>query len=397
MSRFESRMTRRNFALGSVAASAALMAGIPSGRSVVAQGQLPPLPEGATVVADGLLNPRFIAVGPDGSLYITESGVGGDEVLLPPNAEGTPTAVGTPGAATEDSVERGYTGQITKVAPDGTQSVFVSGLMSYSVGIGPAGITMGEGELFFSIGGTGLAGGVDPLPEENTINRVNLESGEVTQIAELSTYEVENNPDGQNINPNIHEIELDFDGRLVVCDQGGNTIYAVDPADGAIEVLTVIPPLGQLPGGEGITGDNATRQSMPTSLVLGNDSKQIGLLSYAWPPNVPSVLSLGADGSLTGIAGGLTFLVGLTYGRDGSLIGSQLFGPPNESGQFALGSVVRIFGDGTVQPVLENVLMPYGTAFDASGNLYVAVQSLISTADTPAGMVIRIDGVVPPA
>src|SRR5699024_2626773 len=137
-------------------------------------------------------------------------------------------------------------------------------------------------------------------------------------------YEEENNPDGQNINPNLHEIEVDFDGRLIVCDQGGNTIYVVDPATGGIDVLAVIPPLGQLPGGQEITGDAAMRQSMPTSLVLGSESKTIGLLSYAWPPNVPSVLSLGNDGSLTGIAGGLLFLVGLTYGRDGHLYGSQL-------------------------------------------------------------------------
>ncbi len=393
MSRFEPRMTRRTFARGSVAASVALAAGFPAGRAAMAQDELPPLPEGATVVADGLLNPRFLAMGDDGSLYITECGVGGDEVLLPPNAQGTPAPEVSPEEAPANAVMRGYTGQITKVAPDGTQSVLVPGLASYSTGIGPAGIATSGSDLYFAMGGTGVAGGVDPLPEENTVNHVNPETGEVTMIAELGPYEEENNPDGQNINPNLHELEVDFDGRLIACDQGGNTIYAVDPSSGEIEVLVVIPTLGQLPGGQEITGDAAQRQSMPTSLVLGSENKQIGLLSYAWPPSVPSVLSLSNDGNLTGVAGGLAFLVGLTYGRDGQLYGTQLFGPPDESGQFGLGSIVRIYGDGTVETVLDGLLMPYGTAFDTDGNLYIAMRSLLSAPGTAAGQVIRIDGV----
>lgn len=63
---------------------------------------LPPPPEGATVVADGLLNPRYLALGDDGTLYITENGFGGDETISPPavgtgELEATPD--GTPEAA----------------------------------------------------------------------------------------------------------------------------------------------------------------------------------------------------------------------------------------------------------------------------------------------------------
>jgi hypothetical protein len=38
-------------------------------------------------------------------------------------------------------------------------------------------------------------------------------------------------------------------------------------------------------------------------------------------------------------------------------------------------------------------MMPHGVAFDAEGNLYVAINSLMSGPDMPAGQIIRIDGV----
>src|SRR5688572_9474639 len=41
---------------------------------------LPPPPAGCAPIAEGLLAPRFIAIAEDGTVYVTESGIGGDEV-----------------------------------------------------------------------------------------------------------------------------------------------------------------------------------------------------------------------------------------------------------------------------------------------------------------------------
>jgi hypothetical protein len=55
------------------------------------EGGMPPLPEGATVVAEGLWNPGNLVFGPDGTLYIAETGVAG----TPPEAvPATPGAMG---------------------------------------------------------------------------------------------------------------------------------------------------------------------------------------------------------------------------------------------------------------------------------------------------------------
>lgn len=59
------------------------------GRGALAQGATPaaggpPLPPGAKVVASGLLNPRYIAIADDGTLYVSEAGEGGNEPIFGP-------------------------------------------------------------------------------------------------------------------------------------------------------------------------------------------------------------------------------------------------------------------------------------------------------------------------
>ena len=80
----------------------------------------PPLPEGCSVVAEGLMNPRFVAVADDGTIYITEAGMGGDEVISAPLGEGEPGATPVDQASAVPADTRGFTGQVTMVAPDGT-------------------------------------------------------------------------------------------------------------------------------------------------------------------------------------------------------------------------------------------------------------------------------------
>lgn len=413
MSVLDPRLSRRSFTKSAAAVSAGLALGVPASAAVLAQDAtpvvetapgLPPLPEGATVYAEGLWNPRFLVFGEDGTLYISEAGIGGDEVIGQPEVgtselEGGATPVAEPIATPEEPAAplstRGYTGQISAVAPDGTQSVLASGLASYSDGVGPVGIALGVGEVYFAIGGMGVGMGIDPLPEENTVNRLVLETGAVDVIAFPGGYEVDNNPDGTDVNPNLYEMATLGDGRLLVADAGGNTLYTIDPASGAFELAAVIPELGSLPGGEGAPSEMAARQSVPTGVATAPGGVTfVGLLSEFWPEGAPSVLTLGADGTLTPVAGPLSFVVGLAVGPDDHLYASQLFTPPAEGSQEpGIGSVVRVYGDGTIEPVVEGVMMPQGIAFDAAGNMYIATNSLISAPDAPAGQVIRIDGI----
>ncbi|MBA2469331.1 MAG: ScyD/ScyE family protein, partial [Chloroflexia bacterium] len=348
-----------------------------------------------------------------GTMYVTERGVGGDEILdigPPPGAEEAATpvqeAVATPVVAEATPAEeaappatRGYTGQITQVSPDGTQTVVVSELASYSIGAGPHGIAVQDGVVYFSIGGIAVSVNLEPLDGENGLHSFDPATGEVTQIAEFNTYEIENNPDGTDVNPNLYGVSGgDSDGRLTVNDAGSNTIFSVDPATGEFTLRGVVPDLNALTANveEGAITDDPARQPVPTGGAYNGTAYFVSLLSEGWPENGPSVLRVDGDGqfaSFTSVTTGRSFVTGLAVGPDGQLYLSQLFDDPAGA---PTGTIFRVnTGDGTVEPVVEGLVMPHGIAFDGDGNLYVTVYVLMSGPGAPAGQVVRIDGIAP--
>jgi hypothetical protein len=338
-------------------------------------GGLPPLPEGATLVAEGLYNPGNLVIGPDGTLYIAETGVAG-------GMEGDPAATPDPQAEPAQGPAPLVPGRISMVAPDGTQGVLTDAF-------GGIGIGIFEGEVFASTGGTSVSMGMVPLPEENTISAVNVETGETRIVASLGDYEVEHNPDGTDVNPNLYGLSITSDGTIHVADAGGNTLYAVDAASGAFELTGVVPNLTELTGATP-DAELGARQPVPTAVIAHDDGTlDVFLLSEGW--DGPNVLRMLPDGTVEPIAQGLSMLVSAVLGPDGKTYVSQL--TADFSGEMpAPGNVYRIDGD-VAEPVVENLFFPHGIAFDAEGNLYVAVNSIISGPDAPAGQVIRIDGV----
>lgn len=348
---------------------------------------MPPLPEGATVVAEGLWNPMDLAFGDDGTLYIAESGVagGGDEG---PGAAATPNPDGTLPMGPAPLVPP----QVSKVAADGTQSVLTAET-------GGVGIDVFNGEAYVSQGGGSVGSGFAPQPAENTVSAINLESGEVRLVANLGEYEVENNPDGTDVNPNLYGLGVTADGRIYVADAGGNTIYAVNAETGDFSLFAVVPNLTDLTGATPTAEEQAMqpgpRQPVPTGVAIDAGGYiNISLLGEGW--SGPSILAYAPDGTYTEGVSGLSMIVDIALGPDGLLYASQL--TADFSGEMpAPGNVLRINADGSIEPVAEGLMLPHGIAFDADGNLFVSVNSIISGPDAPLGMVLRFDGVATPA
>lgn len=432
MSRIERQRTldRRTLAKTGAVATVGLAAGLPAIRAAMAQDATPveeqvvstpelveestpvaeaptgpPIPEGTTLVAQGFSNPRFIARGTTGTLYVTEVGVGGDEPFGAPES-GTGELDATPGAtpvvATPAPVDftmtRGYTGAVSRVPVDGAREVLVEGLASYGGGVGAHGIALGVGEVYFAIGGVAVGSGATPLPEENTIWRYVVDTGEVSQIAALGQLEVDTNPDGTDVNPNLYEMASTVEGALLVNDAGGNTVYSVDLATGTATLLGVVPDFTALTGGA-LDPELGSGQPVPTGLDIGADGTvYVAALAEFWPEGTPTIMTLGADGTFTPVQTSetLNWVVALEVGPDGNLYASELFGAMTEQGP-GPGRVVRInLADGTVTPVLENVTMPHGLTFDEEGNLYLVIYSMVSAPGAPGGMVVRMDGVAAP-
>ncbi|MEA2526696.1 MAG: hypothetical protein QOF73_3923 [Thermomicrobiales bacterium] len=353
----------------------------------------PPLPAGATLVASNLLNPRFIAVADDGSLYVSEAGTGGDEqIFAPTGIEGSPEASPTP---QEPFGTRGLTGQVTQIAPDGTATVVAQGLPSYTLGpesTGPAGIVVADGTIWLAVGGPGPgAAFIDPIPNENSVVSIDPATGTVTLVADIGAYEHANNPHPAAIDSNLYGIALADDGLLHVADAGGNAVYHVDPTSGELTVLAVIE---DIPLPEGAQGPPML-QAVPTGVTANPaGGVYVGLLSGGpFPPGAAKVLAVSPDGTVADAATGLTMVVDVKVGPDGNLYASQistnfLSEPP------APGSVVRILADGTQETVVDGLMLPNGIDFDAEGNLYVVAGAVGFGA--PAGMVLRFDGVAVP-
>lgn len=346
-----------------------------------------------TVMATGLASPRGIAVGDDGNVYVAESGSGGDQVVK----------VGEGDEATE--LRLGNTGQIRRIAPDGSKTILASGLPSAGSlegeAAGPAGIIYENGALWVTTAGT--TPGLTPRPNEGSVLRIDPQSGAIQPVANVQSYEMANNPDGFAIDSNLYGLALGQDGKLYVADAGGNTLYRVDPGTGALNVVTVfgglpVPePLKQGPFAQGNPERNGAMEidPVPTGVSIAEDGDiYVGLLSgFPFLEGGTRVLHVTSEGDVHTQASGLTMVTDVEASPDGSVYVSEF-------GQFDLtsqppgfkpnsGRVLRVLTNGTKQVVAEGLNATNGLALDASGNLYAVVNSVSAT----DGQVLRFSNV----
>jgi len=258
-----------------------------------------------------------------------------------------------------------------------------SGLPSYSDGVGPTGIVVANGKIYVAIGGAYGRLGIDPLPNEDSVVSIDPATGAITQVADLGKYEVANNPDGTDVNPNLYGMDIGADGQLYVADAGGNTIYKVDPTSGQFSLLGIVPQ--RTPAGAPVqpsaspvaspTAGGGNLQPVPTAVHVGADGNvYVGLLG-ALVPGVGGITVAQADGTFRDVVTARTAVVGVALSPDGRLLASEISlniasSPP------AAGDVVRFETNGTVTPILGGLATPNGIAFDANGNLLVVVNSV---------------------
>lgn len=328
-----------------------------------------------TVVATGLNTPVGIVAEDGGTLWITDSGVGGQDSVPFPD----------PSTGEMIRIPAGNTARVVRVDPSGTQSDVVSDLPSVilpEAAIGAAGVAMLDGTLYFTNGG--WSEGTGPRQPKNAA-LLRLDGGQVTEVANTWDLEESENPAGALVEAHPYGITVGPDHMIWIADAAGNDLLRVDPQSGSVELVAVFDALPS-PVANAARGNAMETEPVPTAIAFMGGEAYVSFLPGApFVAGSGKVVHVSADGEYTDYATGFSMLSDLETGPDGNLYGVSM-GSFEEGPTPSSGAVIRIGPGETSEPVLTGLQLPTAVAFDRDGNAYVVLSGL---GQPGAGQVVK--------
>ncbi|NNE36005.1 MAG: ScyD/ScyE family protein, partial [Rhodothermales bacterium] len=315
--------------------------------------------EAGRVLTSGLNGPMGILVAEDGSVWVVDSGVGGeDEKQYPDLHTGVPK-----------TVHFGHTSRVIRVAGDGSQTevaTLPSMVMSPEETVGGARFSIVDGALYVTSGTWMAAAGDEPWTNMASIVRV--EDGGPVEVSSTYALESELNPDSLAVDSNPYGMVTGPDGKLWVTDAAGNSVLRVDPQTGDAGLVAVFDAItSPLPNPN--RGGRMESDPVPTGIAFDRDGNLFVALLPGFPfiPGSARVVRVSPDGEVSDYATGLTMLVDLRLGPDGELYAVSLGRFTEEGPQPNSGAIVRISeGDASVE-VLAGLSFPTSIDFNENG------------------------------
>lgn len=329
----------------------------------------------STYAAD-LIYPRGLQFGADGSLYVSESGNGGDTESM-----GTCEDYTSPFAP----YHPGMTARVSMIAPDGTRTIVADGMPSardqYGDVLGAADVAFLDDVLYILNAGGGCSRGIPDVPVG--VYRANPDAT-TEVVADLSAFYA-SNPSAAPLDDDYEpdgaaNAMVAYDGKLYVVN-ANHAVFDEISLDGSIRrVIDISATEGHV---------------TPSALTMYGGNFYIGTLGV-FPIDVGSskVYKVTPDGELEVYAEGLTMVLGIAFDDQGRLYVLESSTVDDEFPLPGAGRVVRIAEGGEPEVIATGLSFPIGMIFGPDGYLYVS--NFGYGGDPTKGEVVRIDVNAPP-
>ena len=341
---------------------------------------------GGAVIVDGLNGPQGVLAVEDGSVWVIDVGLGGDQEVdiggLDPNTNEIIRAT------------FGNTARVIRVTPGGEPQL-VATLPSIFLGsdiVGGARLALLNNEMYATAGVWQGVASEEALPDTAAVLRVL--QGSVQEVVPLWKLEKEQNPDGFVLESHPYGLTAGPEGYLYVAEAGANALLQVDVANRTAEVIAVFEGIpGPLPNP--YRGGALESDPVPTGVTFGADGRiYVSLLpGFPFLPGSAKVVVVDPlTGTVEDYATDLTMLTDLRTGPDGELYAVR-FGIFTDEGPIAnSGAVIRIGEGETSQDVITGLPFPTSVDFDINGNAYVVINGA-SVGVPGRGSVVRFEEV----
>ena len=355
--------------------------------AVPAGAQAPPA---VTPVVSGLDNPRDLAFGPAGQLYVAEAGRGGSQCVKG-GPEGGSTCIGfTSGISSIDlatsRARRVVSGLVSVADKGGTAATGVDGIS-----------VLGDRVFGIMTGATAMVAKLPPAKfSARTLAKAKRQVGRVIRVTSSGKLKFladagtagfawsarhKRKVPGQFPDANPYGV-LAEPGTTWVVDAGSNTIDRV--VKGKVKIVKFIP---NPPASDAVPTciDRGPDGALYIGELTGGGNKPGASRVWRFTPN---------DNKLTKWATGLTAVTGCGFAPDGQFYATEFSTLGLDKAKPGTGAVVRVPPNSTTPTTLVgNLSFPGGFAAGSDGSLYVSNWSIApgkTRGNQPSGQVVRI-------